>query len=505
MPTGSLPARQHTVTVVEPNIPDISLPQAEPRPAATLALLRDSARGLEVLLTRRPDEMRFMGGAVVFPGGAVAAVDGDARWGEAATTLPAGEDVAPLICALREAFEEVGFMIGTGPLGSLPRTGTPEAFLGRCLELGVRLATDRLVPAGRWVTPLGAPIRFDAHFFVVEVPPEWEPVPDPREVAECHWSTPAEALSALAAGEVAMAPPTVEMLQRLDAFASVSDALTGFATTEGIGNEKILSMRLSPFVHVVLAPNPGAMTGPGTNTYVFGSGPSAVIDPAVDDPDYIDTVLGVAGDVAEILITHRHSDHIGGVRVLSERTGAPVRAHSGAAIDGVDVSALGDTDEVIVGSVALTALHTPGHASDHLCFYFGDGASLFAGDNVLGEGTAVIAPPDGNMTDYINSLERLRTLHIDRIYPGHFRPLHGGMAILDGYLAHRAEREAKIVAALGIDARSLDEIVADAYSDTPAELHPVARFSATAHLDKLVTEGRAERIDNRWRAKSLFK
>ena len=490
--------------LVEPNFSGVSLPQIEPRLAATLALLRGSARGLEVLLTVRPPEMRFMGGAVVFPGGAVAPADGDERWGRATSGLPE-RGAAPFICALREAFEEVGFVIGTGPLDSLPRNATPEGFLGACLKLGVQLATDRLVPAGRWVTPAGAPVRFDAHFFAVGVPAGWEPVADPREVAECRWATPSQALDELAAGEVAMAPPTVEMLQRLDAFESVSDALEGFATTEGIGNEKILSMRLSPFVHVILAPNPGVMTGPGTNTYVFGAGPTVVIDPAVDDADYVESVLGVAGEVAAILVTHRHSDHVGGTLALAERTGAPIRAFGDHPAGGMEVLPVADTQRVVVGSVGLTALHTPGHASDHLSFFFEEGASLFAGDNVMGEGTAVIAPPDGNMTEYIASLERLRSLDIDRIYPGHFRPLHGGAAIIDGYLAHRGEREAKILSALGSDARDLDEIVASAYSDTPAGLHAVARYTALAHLDKLVTEGRAERIDDLWRAKSLFK
>jgi glyoxylase-like metal-dependent hydrolase (beta-lactamase superfamily II)/8-oxo-dGTP pyrophosphatase MutT (NUDIX family) len=489
---------------MESDLSGLPLPQVEPRLAATLVLVRDSQRGLEVLLTVRPKEMRFMGGAVVFPGGSVSPADGDRRWADATTGLPE-EGAAPAVSALREAFEEVGFAIGSGPLASLPRNATPEGFLEACLELGVRLATDQLVPAGRWVTPLGAPVRFDAHFFVVAAPPRWEPVADPREVAEARWATPAQALADLAAGDAAMAPPTVEMLQRLDASGSVSDALAGFTAGRGIGNEKILSMRLSPFVLVILAPNPGMMTGPGTNTYVFGAGPTAIIDPAVDDPDYVEAVLDVAGDVSVILVTHRHSDHVGGARVLAERTGAPVRAFGPVPAGETEVVPAVDNERISVGSVGLTALHTPGHASDHMCFLFEDAASLFAGDNVLGEGTAVIAPPDGNMAEYIATLERLRAMDIDRIFPGHFRPLHGGAAVIDGYLAHRVEREAKILDALGSEPRDLDEIVAAAYSDTPVELHPVARFSALAHLDKLDSEGRAERVDDLWRSKSLFK
>ena len=426
----------------------------EPRLAATLVIVRDAGRGLEVLLTVRPKTMRFMGGAVVFPGGAVDPGDRDER-----------------ATALREATEEVGF---------------PPS------------DPDLLVPAGRWVTPLGAPVRFDTHFFITEAPSGWEPVPNPSEVSEAFWSSAAEALTGLASGSFAMAPPTVEMLQRLDAFGGVAEAVEGFTSNEGIGNERILSMRLSPFVHVVLAPNPGVMTGPGTNTYIFGVGPTYVIDPAVDDEEYLETVMTVAGSVDGILVTHRHPDHVGGVARLREMTGAPVHAFGDEPAGGVSVVPIADGTRFESGAGALVALHTPGHASDHLCFYVDGAASLFAGDNVMGEGTAVIAPPDGSMTQYMRSLERLRTLHIDRIYPGHFRPLDGGRAVIDGYIEHRLAREAKIVAALADGAHDLDAIVASAYADTPQELHAVARFSALAHIDKLMDEGRVEGDDDGW-------
>jgi len=436
--------------------PDHPPPAPEPRLAATLAILRDGARGLEVLLTVRPVELRFMGGAVVFPGGAVDDADPDER-----------------STALREAAEEVDF----------PDVGT-----------------ERLIPAGRWVTPLGAPIRFDTHFFIVEAPADWIPKPNPREVADCYWSTAAGALTQLAEGAIAMAPPTVEMLQRLDEFSSVADAAEGFATSEGIGSSRILSMRLSPFVHVVLAPNPGIMTGPGTNTYIFGSGPTYVIDPAVDDEEYLDTVVALAGEVDEILITHRHSDHVGGAAALSARTSARVRAFGDDPAGEAPVVPIADGARFISGAAALVALHTPGHSSDHLCFYVDGAASLFAGDNVLGEGTAVIAPPDGNMGDYMDSLERMRDLHVDRIYPGHFRPLDGGSAVIERYIWHRLERERKILAALSGGPRDIASIVAEAYEDTPTHLHPLAEHSALAHLEKLTSENKVRSVDDLWEA-----
>ena len=484
----------------------------EPRDAATLVLLRDSPHGPRLLVTVRPQHLRFMGGAWVFPGGAVAPSDLDPRWQDASTLTagaaaaltgePEGHALGLFVCALREAFEEVGFLIGSGPLERLSRQDAeePETFLERCVELGVVLDAGALVPGGRWVTPLGAPMRFDARFFLVRAPEGWEPIPDPDEVAECMWLTPAEALSELAAGRALMAPPTVEMLQLLDGHDDVDEAMEVAART-GVGGDGILATRLSPFVQAVLAPNPGLMTGPGTNTYVVGRGPTVVIDPAVDDPEYIDKVLELGGEISHILVTHRHSDHVGGAVELQRRTGAVVFAYGDAPAGGAEVRSLVDGDVIEAGGARLVTLHLPGHASDHLGFLLDGTASLFAGDNVLGEGTAVIAPPDGDMADYMRTLERLAGLDIDRIYTGHFKPLNGGTAVIQGYIEHRRAREAAIRAALSGSASALTvgEIVELVYTDVAPALHPVARFSVEAHLRMLAERGEARAVnDERW-------
>jgi glyoxylase-like metal-dependent hydrolase (beta-lactamase superfamily II)/8-oxo-dGTP pyrophosphatase MutT (NUDIX family) len=485
----------------------------EPRPAATLVLLRDGPQGAEVLLTERPRHLRFMGGATVFPGGAVAAPDLDDRWdGALEPPAPAAvrlvdEDprraTAAFVCALREAFEEVGLLLAAGP--GIPRPASHDAgrFLDACLAGGTRLRADLLVPGGRWVTPMGAPVRFDAHFFLAEAPAGWSPEPDPDEVAGVRWATPAEALEELAAGRTIMAPPTIEMLQRLAGAESAAAAIAAVAALP-VGQAGVLSTRVSPLVHVVLAPNPGLMTGPGTNTYVVGTGPTFVIDPAVPDEDYVATVAAAAGEVGAILVTHRHGDHTGGVRALIDALGTSVsvRAWTDQPLDGLIPTPLADEEILAAGGATLRALHTPGHASDHVCFYLEGAATLFSGDCILGEGTAVIAPPDGDMGDYLASLDRLRGLHLDRIFPGHFRALSGGRAVVDGYIEHRRVRERRIVAVLEQGAATLPEIVERAYDDTPAELHPVAAMSALAHLELLARGGRAESRDDRWSLKT---
>lgn len=482
----------------------------EPRPAATVVVLRDSPRGLEVLLTVRTKSLRFMGGAVVFPGGAIAAADFDPRWervsalsiADAAAALPGAprtQALGAFVCALREAFEEVGLVVGDGAVGALRRADASSAdrFLERCLELGVVLATDRLVPAGRSVTPLGAPIRFDTFFFLISVDATWEPKANEAEVESWRWATPAEALDNLAAGEAIMAPPTIEMLQRLNGHADVASAMVGVQAAFDRARS-IVASRLSPVVQVVLAPNPGLMTGPGTNTYVVGNEATCVIDPAVDDDDFIAAVLRAGDRIESILVTHRHADHVGGVRELARRTGAVVRAYGDAEAGGAPVQHLGDGDVVDIGATTLRALHTPGHSSDHLCFFMDDTRSLFSGDNVLGEGTSVIAPPDGDMRAYLASLERLKALPVERIYPGHWHALAGAEA-LDRYIAHRAQRERSIVQALEVSPASLEEIVKRAYTDTSPELHEIARLSALAHLQMLESDGVVSSDGALWR------
>ena len=479
------------------------------RAAATLAILRDGAEGLEILVTVRPRALRFMGGATVFPGGALSAADADPRW-EGASTLAraeaaarSGEDESRalgfFVCALRESFEEVGFIIGRGDL-PIDRSdaGSGAEFLDDCLERKVVLALDELVPAGRWATPIGAPVRFDTRFFCVRAPEGWEPRPDPREVESCSWVTPRAALDDLSRGDALMAPPTIEMLQLLAKHVDVASVLQDIGNDAMTGAGNLISVRLSPLVHVVLAPNPGIMTGPGTNTYIVGTEPSLVIDPAVDDEGYVDEVVERAGDVAAILVTHRHSDHVGGAAVIAERTGAPVLAFGPLDAGGAEVIPISDGDMVEAGGTSLRTLHCPGHASDHLCWWMEGAATLFAGDNVLGEGTAVIAPPDGNMRDYLASLHRLLDLHIDRIYPGHFRWLDGGTKVLQGYIDHRRDREKQILGALSDGAATVEDIVAHVYTDTPQHLHPVAARSVLAHLEMLEGEEKVERLKDLW-------
>lgn len=240
------------------------------------------------------------------------------------------------------------------------------------------------------------------------------------------------------------------------------------------------------------------MTGPGTNTYLVGDGDAlACIDPGPDDDRHLaaieDAVRSVHGRIARILLTHSHPDHRPLARRLRERSGAELLAFA-PGDDGA--TPLGDGEVVQVGAVALRAVHTPGHASDHLCFHDAAAGELFTGDHVLSGMTTVINPPDGDMSDYMRSLQRILALRPRLIHPGHGRTIENGVAVIEEYIAHRLEREAQVEDAVrrrGAPTAPID-VVPEIYAAYPEALHAAAARSVQAHLDKLVRDGRARRL-----------
>jgi glyoxylase-like metal-dependent hydrolase (beta-lactamase superfamily II) len=257
-------------------------------------------------------------------------------------------------------------------------------------------------------------------------------------------------------------------------------------------------MALPDGVQVVLAPNPSLMTGPGTNTYVVAGagGACAVIDPGPDDTGHVEAIVRAAaahGGVAAICVTHGHADHAAGAERLRRLTGAPVLAWSREGVEAADQT-LADGEALDVGGRTLRALHTPGHRYDHLCFLLEDAAALFAGDLVAGVGTVVIAPPEGDLADYLASLRRLLAMpEVRVILPAHGPPIADGPALLREYIAHRLMREQQVLEGLRAGRATIPELVAGIYADVDPALHPVAGRSVAAHLLKLEREGRVRR------------
>jgi glyoxylase-like metal-dependent hydrolase (beta-lactamase superfamily II) len=269
-----------------------------------------------------------------------------------------------------------------------------------------------------------------------------------------------------------------------------------------------LPVEVAPGVTRIIAPNAGYMSGPGTNTYILGSDRLALIDPGPADDAHLSAVLEAVGDrLRWILVTHTHIDHSPLAAPLRERTGAKLAGFGppqGGMLgpDGIDRNdvafapdrPLRDGDRLDTGELVLEAVYTPGHASNHLCFALVDTGLLFSGDLIMSGSTVVIAPPDGDMAIYLESLEKVRSLAPRRIAPGHGDLIDDPAAVLDEYLRHRYEREAQILAALDSapsEGLTSEQLVAAIYTDVPAVLHPVARYSVWAHLRKLAAEGKA--------------
>ncbi len=245
------------------------------------------------------------------------------------------------------------------------------------------------------------------------------------------------------------------------------------------------------------APNPGPLTGLGTNTWIYGAGESLVIDPGPADEAHLTQVVKAAtrlGPVAAVACTHHHQDHVAGAARLCELTGAPLAVHHRRAQRPGELP-LHDQDRLLVGSSELIAVHTPGHASDHLCFFDATERWLFTGDLVLQGTTSLVVPPDGDMTAYLHSLERILRLGPLHLLPGHGEALEDGDAAVRGLIQHRLRREAQILRQLRRGPATVSELVAPLYAAYPHPVLEMAAGTVHTHLIKLEREGLVREMD----------
>jgi glyoxylase-like metal-dependent hydrolase (beta-lactamase superfamily II) len=244
---------------------------------------------------------------------------------------------------------------------------------------------------------------------------------------------------------------------------------------------------LSPLVRRIVADNPGPMTGPGTNTYLVGIDEIVVIDPGPDDATHLDAIAGCGGDrIRWIVCTHTHIDHWPGVAGLRDRTGAEVLAFD--ARDGLEIDRpLADGDPIEATEFVLRAIHTPGHASNHLCYLLEQERMLFSGDHIMNGSTVVIRPPDGDMSAYLEQLERLKAWRprLKSIAPGHGHLIEQPVAKIDEYLTHRRQREAQVLECVQSGTTRVKDIVATLYPGLIEELIPMAEATVWAHLLRL--------------------
>ena len=557
-------------------LPPATAVPAVPRAAASLIVLRDSPRGMEVLMLRRADRPGDQNsGATVFPGGLLDKSDRghyercnglDDAAASARLGLPS-DGLHYWVAAVRECFEEAGLLFATDASGAvvdlhaLPADEvvamrhalhTNEIGMAEvCERFNVRLAADRLAYYAHWITPLGMPKIFDTRFFVTEAPAGQTAVHDAKETVEQLWLTPAEAVSR--ARDLRLMNVTERELKHLSTFQRAADAVAwaraqatiplnrprvgqsakgrtpvnlgdwayaelGRIDPEGRGQASVelvpgKPVWLSPRVLRVTADNGSMMTGPGTNAYFIGAPGSddwALLDPGPGDAAHVQALLAAApGRITRILVTHTHKDHSPAAVAMREATGAPTMGRVADYPEWQDTDfqpqqVLADGDRLQLGEgVTLRVIHTPGHASNHLCYLLEEEKLLFTGDHLMQGSTVVINPPDGDMAVYIASLRRLLSEDLEWLAPGHGFLIDQPHAVVNKTIAHRLGREAKVLAALQAQAGPTSEaaLVAAVYADTPKALHAMALRSLRAHLLKLRTDGRASSdASGDWRA-----
>jgi len=499
-----------------------------PRPiriATAAVVTRDGPSGPEVLVVRRSPSLRFFGGYWAFPGGVVDDADHDGD--------PDGDD-AHRRCALRELFEEVGLRAaGTAdaPLALRKRLLDREteaaaaAEFRRGLDRGGAAAIAPATPFARLTTPPFAPVLYRTRFVHIEAPAEFSPHVIEGELVDAAFRGPAELLGEWLRGEHLIAPPVIFMLEHLAEL-----GLDRFLGEMPAAAESLEAGRLHPIRNVpgvIMAPldTPTIPPATTTNAYVVGEQRLYVVDPAPEDPAEIarleallDERSAGGAEVAGVLLTHHHPDHVGGVERIANRYEVPVLAHAetlerlAARRRGLDVPGarpLGDGVRIPLGVAPdgsegweLEALHTPGHAPGHLVFRDSRYGALLAGDLVSTVSTIVIDPPEGHLATYLASLERVRDLlgPDDVVHPAHGPVASSGRRVLERYIEHRARREHSLVKALADGLEGEDEILRRVYADVDERMLPIAARSLRAGLEKLAEEGRAEeRAAGLWR------
>lgn len=467
------------------------------------------------------------------------------------------------VAAIRECFEESGLLLAVDEQGrwadlrALGDAPTVMALRQRlndgqidiasiCEQHGWRLATERVQYFSHWLTPPGRPKRFDTRFLIAIAPPDQHASADETESADLMWLKPADALAP--ERELKLMLVTEETLRALSKFERAADALAfaagqrdvplmmprigssakgmrpvlpthwayaeiGRLDPDGAGHIGIdlvpgRAVRLSPRVVRVTADNGSVMTGPGTNSYFVGEpgGPCALIDPGPDDAAHVQALLAAApGPVTRILVTHTHKDHSPAAQALKAATQAPLFGRIASFPEWQDKAFKPDTDlqhgdRIEIGpDCTLRVIHTPGHASNHLCYLLEQEKLLFTGDHLMQGSTVVINPPDGDMQAYLQSLRMLLDEDLDWLAPGHGFLIDRPHDVVHKTIAHRLQREAKVVAAIEQVGRGdVDALLPVVYADVPPKLHAVAARSLRAHLLKLHADGRVREADGMW-------
>ena len=490
---------------------------SQPKDAAAVILLRSNTdpHSPEVYWVKRSNKLAFLGGFHAFPGGQIDAADSEVEVKNASNS----ETAVMISGAARELFEELGVLVARG---SDVLTKGQRVSLLDDLESGrmswatllkhysLYLDANDFTFVGRWITPPFSPRRFDTWFFLVNCPGKQEPHVIPGELASGEWITAKDAYECWANGEVTAVPPTLHALKTL-ANGITLDLVERFLSTPHAHGETVRRIEFRPNYICFPVRTPTRPPAIHTNCYlVYSSNEILIFDPGSPYEDeqaalaaMVDELRVEGRTVRGIILTHLHPDHVGGVNALrmhfAGNTTVAAHRQTVEALPDIRFDQTIEDGSVIEltgePAIQLRAMHTPGHARGHLCFHDSKRGILLTGDNIVGFGSVLIDPPQGNMIEYLESLERLRALKgLTILFGGHGPAIASPYEKIDEYVNHRLEREEKILEALRRGVTDPAEIVSIVYTDVSPKAYGMAERSVVAHLEKLEAEGKLSDI-----------
>jgi glyoxylase-like metal-dependent hydrolase (beta-lactamase superfamily II)/8-oxo-dGTP pyrophosphatase MutT (NUDIX family) len=496
----------------------VTTPAPTPKDAAAVILVRPNTdpNNPEIYWVKRSTKLAFLGGFYAFPGGQRENSDAEITVENCNDT----ETAAMISCAARELFEETGALLARG---SQTLTIGQRASVWDDLEskrltwpellnlYGLHLDASDFTFAGRWVTPPFAPRRFDTWFFLVNCPAKQQPkVTEDSELESGEWIRARDAYAKWERSEIIAVPPVLHLVKTL-AGGLTDDLVARFLSVPQARREPTRRIEFHPNYICFPVRTPTKPPATHTNCYlIYSSSEIFVIDPGSPYEDEqialagcVDDLISAGRTVREIILTHVHPDHVAGVNALNDhleqRHGArvPVAAHrlTAESLKGeISFDCYIEDDEMLElkgdPSIKLRALYTPGHARGHLCFYDERTGALISGDNIVGFGSVLIDPPEGNMREYLASLHRMRALpNLSVLFGGHGPAIANPYEKIDEYITHRRQREELILEAVREGATTPKEIVARAYTDVSPKAHAMAERAVLAHLEKLEADG----------------
>jgi ribonuclease/clavin/mitogillin len=485
---------------------------AIPKDAAAIVLLRHNTNPSdpEVFLVKRSDKLAVLGGFHAFPGGQFDPADAEVQV-ENATRM---EVATAISCAARELFEETQVLVARG--GEALTQGQRASLLDD-LQTGrmswpallkhyqLHLDANDFTFVGRWVTPPFSARRFDTWFFLVNCPAKQRAqLVDDGELESGDWTAAGAAHGRWERSEILAVPPVLHALKTLSG-GLTDDLVERFLSAPNADREPVRRIEFRPNYICFPVRTPTKPPATHTNCYlIYTSESLLIVDPGSPYEDEqlalakaVDELLAEGRTLNGILLTHVHPDHVGGVNALRAHLGdVSVSAHrlTAEALPDITINKMLEDRDVLMlegePRIALRVMHTPGHARGHLCLYDERTGTLLSGDNIVGLGSVLIDPPEGNMRDYLRSLERMRSLeNLSVIFGGHGPAIANPYRKLDEYISHRLDREQKILEAVRAGAATAKEIVAQVYTDVSPKAHAMAERAVLAHLEKLEADG----------------